>query len=154
MNEILDENDKLQKDNKNLKKDYNKLKEIYNKIKKENENTEKNEILNKNKNYIFPTKSFYKNDSNYYLNSIIQSFLHISELDSYFLNEYPGNCIILKQNNKNNSSKGEISSAFYNLVKNMCEDKDDKEDNTFLDKNNNNKRRNTWISSLKKIMNI
>ena len=145
MNEILDVNDKLQKENKSIIEYYNKLEELYNQLKIENNNLKNNKILNANIKYIFPTKSFYKNDSNYYLNSIIQSLLHISELDNYFLNEYPKNSLIFKQKNKNNTTKGEISSAFYNLVKNICEEESDKEDKTLYIKNNK-KRRNTCIS--------
>ena len=52
-----------------------------------------------------------------YMNATLQCLLHVSELISYFLNEYLNDFKKLNEKNKNVPSHGNISKAFYELVK-------------------------------------
>ena len=51
------------------------------------------------------------------MNSTLQCLIHINDLVSYFLNEFPKDCNLLKEKNKNATTKGNISKAFYELIK-------------------------------------
>ena len=82
-------------------------------------------LNNLNLKYFFPNKGFCNIESTFYMNSIIQCLVHISELDIYFLNEYPDDSLALKKKNINIESGGEISLAFYNIIKYLYENKDD-----------------------------
>ena len=55
------------------------------------------------------------------MNSILQFLLHIEELNNYFLNVYPNDCLALKRKNEHIKSKGDISLSFYNIVKYIYE---------------------------------
>ena len=70
------------------------------------------------------------------MSSIIQLLIHICELDLYFLNEYPKDSLVLKQKNKNNSTEGRISAAFYKLIKNIYKNMDEKYNNNSYNINN------------------
>ena len=63
-------------------------------------------------NYIFPKKFLINIDSSLNINSILQCLAYISELNLYFLNEYPIDSLALKRKNNNIKSKGELSSSF------------------------------------------
>ena len=137
---------KLKKEYNNLNEEYNKLKKEINKEKNNNSKNEnrardilkitirnfskrKNEqkkhfYSNLNINYFFPNKEFCGIDSTFYMNSIIQCLVHISELGIYFLNEYPDDSLTLRKRNINSESRGEVSLALYNIIKYLYENKD------------------------------
>ena len=50
------------------------------------------------------------------MNAILQFLIHIPELSSYFLNEYPKDKDILKLKNPNSLTKGDLSDAYYNVI--------------------------------------
>ena len=77
-------------------------------------NNEKQEYLKPK--YIFPIKGLDNIGSTCYMNSTLQCLLHVSELVNYFLYEYNNDKNILKNKNKNSSTFGEISDAFYELI--------------------------------------
>jgi ubiquitin C-terminal hydrolase len=60
-------------------------------------------------------------------NSILQCLLHIDEFISYFLNKFPKDIGLLKEKNKNVKTNGNISQTLYKLIKELYEEKDDKE---------------------------
>ena len=67
--------------------------------------------------YYFHLKGLNNIGSTCYMNATLQCLLHVSELISYFLNEYPNDFKKLNEKNKNVPSHGNISKAFYELVK-------------------------------------
>ena len=58
------------------------------------------------------------------MNSVLQCLLHVSELIYYFLNVYPKDCILLKENNNDISTQGNISKVFYELIISVYPEKD------------------------------
>ena len=82
----------------------------------------KHQILKINIKYFFPKKGLYNIDSSFYMNAILQCLLHVSELVAYFINEYQNDYINLKKKNKDVETKGELSEAFYKLVKGVVEE--------------------------------
>jgi ubiquitin C-terminal hydrolase len=56
------------------------------------------------------------------MNATLQCLLHVSELTVYFLREYPNDKKNLNEKNKLIESHGQLSNAFYELVKGVCED--------------------------------
>ena len=72
--------------------------------------------------YYFPKKGLYNIGSTCYMNATLQCLLHVSELVAYFLNEYKNDYLNLMKKNKYVESKGNISEAFYNLVKGVIDD--------------------------------
>lgn len=110
---------------KKLKKKYDKLNEKYHILQLYYDKMYyiniRNNSLNKNINnekqvpiinYIFPKKFLINIDSSLNINSILQCLAYISELNLYFLNEYPIDSLALKRKNNNIKSKGELSSSF------------------------------------------
>ena len=71
--------------------------------------------------YLFPKKGL-NNMGNNHINAILQCLLHISELNVYFLNDYPNDKNNLNEKNKSYETQGQVSNAFYELVKGVCED--------------------------------
>ena len=123
------QNNKLN-DNKNIfksdfQKELNKNNEIVN-----NNNNNIN-IFNKNENqiniiqnqniinnkYFFPLVGLSNVGSTCFMNAILQCLIHTPELSNYFLNEYPKDKNQLNERNKNAQSKGEISEAYYEIIK-------------------------------------
>ena len=89
----------------------------------ENLNLLSNSLITENQQkYYFPEKGLYHIDGTYYMNATLQCFLHVSELDAYFLNEYKNDYLNLLKKNKDLETKGNISEAFYNLVKGVISD--------------------------------
>ena len=159
------EYDNLKEQFDNLTKEYNDLKEENNQYEKELNKATKNKIISKNKtdknnfknksntsinytfnnnfdekrnenmNYLFSTKNVHENNSISYMNSTIQMLIHDSELAIYFLNEYPKDSLVLKQRNINNSTEGKISAAFYNIIENLYEYIDDKDNKNSINSN-------------------
>ena len=153
------EYDNLNEQFNDLKEKYRALKDENNQYKKELNKAKKNKIMSNNKTdkdifknhvsvsidfplnnafnekrninmeYLITTKSLHKNNSTLYMNSIIQSLIHVNELDIYFLDKYPKDFILFKRKNKNNSREGKISTIFYNIIKNAYEYVDDKDNN-------------------------
>ena len=72
--------------------------------------------------YYFPEKGLKNIGSTCYMNATLQCLLHVSELVAYFLNEYKNDYLNLMKKNKYVESKGNISEAFYNLVKGVIDD--------------------------------
>ena len=66
--------------------------------------------------YYFLGKGLSNIGSTYYMNAILQCFLHISELIDYFLNYYPKESLNLGKINNKIKSQGILSKAFYELV--------------------------------------
>ena len=128
INRINKSNDKNNK-NDNNKSDNNN--NINNYIIENYININNNNIINNNYNnsfnnnnnqgyvkpkYIFPIKGLDNIGSTCYMNSTLQCLLHVSELVNYFLYEYKNDKDTLKNKNKNSSTLGKISEAFYELV--------------------------------------
>ena len=72
--------------------------------------------------YYFPKKGLYNIGSTCYMNATLQCLLHVSELVAYFINEYKNDYINLKRKNKDVETEGELSEAFYKLVKGVVEE--------------------------------
>ena len=72
-----------------------------------------NEIYNT---YFFPLIGLNNVGSTCFMNAILQFLIHIPELSSYFLNEYPKDKDILKLKNPNSLTKGDLSDAYYNVI--------------------------------------
>ena len=70
-----------------------------------------------NQKYFFPEKGLHNLGSTSYMNANLQCLLHVCELLAYFLNEYPNDAVNLRKKNKDVESQGNISKAFYDLVK-------------------------------------
>ena len=66
------------------------------------------------------------------MNAALQCLLHVSELTLYFLREYPNDKSNLKEKNKYIESQGQISNAFYELVKGVCKDDLEKMDSNVV----------------------
>ena len=90
-----------------------------------NINDQKQNILfnnfSNNSNYLFPKKGL-TNMGYKHMNATFQCLLHVSELNIYFLNNYPNDKNTLNEKNKSIESHGQVSDAFYELVKGVCED--------------------------------
>ena len=72
--------------------------------------------------YIFPIKGLKNISNTYYMNSILQCLLHVSELTIYFIDEYPKDLNELSKINKNVPTRGDISRTYYNLVQGVKAD--------------------------------
>ena len=97
-------------------------------INNQNQNNINNKALNNLLNnfssnliYLFPKKGL-NNIGHTHINSTLQCLLHVSELTVYFLNRYPKDKNNLNKKNKSIESHGQISNAFYELVREVCED--------------------------------
>ena len=95
-----------------------------NNIQKNNQNiNNQNNMTNQNsQEYIFLTRGLQNIGSTCYMNATLQCLLHVSELILYFLKEYKKDYDLLRKKNKNVESLGEISEAFYGLLKGIYED--------------------------------
>ena len=71
--------------------------------------------------YIFPIKGLNNIGSNNYMNAILQCLLHVNDLVVYFIDEFPKDQKTLLNINKDASTGGDISRAFYNLIMGVCE---------------------------------
>ena len=85
-----------------------------------------------NPKYYFPLKGLNNIGSTFYMNATLQCLLHISELVEYFLTEYQNYSIILKTKNKYVESGGNLSRAFYELVKGVVLDEDNSNKSALL----------------------
>ena len=82
-----------------------------------NTNSSTNGSSNNNQNnYIFPLVGLNNVGSTCFMNATLQCLLHISELNSYFLTEYPNDHLVLNSKNASSDTKGNISLAYYNVV--------------------------------------
>ena len=66
--------------------------------------------------YIFPLIGLNNVGSTCFMNATLQCLLHISELNLYFLNEYPNDYNILRTKNSSSETMGNISLAYYNVI--------------------------------------
>ena len=71
--------------------------------------------------YIFPKRGLTNIGSTCYMNATLQCLLHVNDLILYFIDEYPKDQNTLLNINKDGSTRGDISRAFFNLVKGVCE---------------------------------
>jgi len=71
--------------------------------------------------YLFSKKGLTNIGYNH-MSVTFQCLLHVSELNIYFLNIYPKEKNTLNEKNKFVDSHGQVSDAFYELVKGVCED--------------------------------
>ena len=99
-------------------------------------NNYNNQINNININipYFFPLVGLRNVGSTCFMNATLQCLLHISELSLYFLNEFPNDCQTLKFKNKNSHAKGDISKAYYDIVKgvDLINSEKSKNNNNFM----------------------
>ena len=79
-------------------------------------NTNSNTNANMNNIYIFPLIGLNNVGSTCFMNATLQCLLHVSELNLYFLNEYPKDYQVLNIKNSSSESKGYISLAYFNVV--------------------------------------
>ena len=81
-----------------------------------NNQQQNNNDINMNNLYLFPIVGLYNVGSTCFMNATLQCLLHISELNSYFLTEYPKDFKTLNYKNSSADTKGFISLAYYNVV--------------------------------------
>jgi ubiquitin carboxyl-terminal hydrolase 8 len=76
------------------------------------------EIQNlKNCQYVFFEKGLNNIGSTCFMNATLQCLIHVNELVLYFINIYPKDSNGLNKINKNVDSRGQISKAFFNVIK-------------------------------------
>ena len=85
-----------------------------------NNNTQNNSVSNLN--YYFPLKGLRNIGSTCYMNATLQCLIHSYELYAYFLNEYPNDSVNLEKKNKHVDSEGNLSRAFYNIIRELQRD--------------------------------
>ena len=121
------EKEKIEKDSEKKEEESEEINIIINN--KENElginfsfnNTSINNINNNivQQNYFFPLVGLINVGSTGFMNATLQFLLHVSELSNYFLYEYPKDKNFLKSNCKNILTKGDLSNAYYEVVKSV-----------------------------------
>ena len=84
-----------------------------------NSNIQQNQM---NQSYHFPLKGLNNIGSTCYMNATLQCLLHISELVYYFLTEYQKDSPSLRKKNQDIESKGNISEAFFQIIKGVLSD--------------------------------
>ena len=103
-----------------------------NQINQNNNNNQNTNIIPQNPQqnikYYFSEKGLNNIGSTCYMNATLQCLLHINELVDYFLNSYKNEYINLKKINKYAESQGNLSNAFYELVKGVESNDDDNND--------------------------
>jgi len=96
-----------------------------------NNNTNSNII---NYNYIFPLVGLNNVGSTCFMNATLQCLLHISELNSYFIDEYPKDYQTLNTKNISSDSKGNISMAYFYVVQGVYTKANEYSNNTYMNK--------------------
>ena len=81
-----------------------------------NNNNNNNTNMNMNNIYIFPLVGLNNVGSTCFMNATLQCLLHISELNSYFINEYPNDFKVLANKNASAETHGNIAMAYFNVV--------------------------------------
>ena len=88
------------------------------------------------------------------MNSTLQCLLHVSEIFNYFLYEYKNDKDNLKNKNKNSSTFGEISDAFYELVIRVNSNNNNESKSDISSSNNSSLKTKSHIFSLSRIKNF
>ena len=104
-------NNQIQNQNQNQNKINN-----YNYNSNNNQNNSNNNASMNNTIYIFPLIGLNNVGSTCFMNATLQCLLHISELNLYFLNEYPNDHNLLRTKNSSCETMGNISLAYYNVI--------------------------------------
>ena len=111
--------EKREQENKNLNININESKNELGKSNSINDINNFNNININDQKYFFPLVGLINIGSTSFMNATLQCLLHISELSNYFLYEYPKDKSFLKSNCKNTPTKGDLSNAYYEVVKSV-----------------------------------
>ena len=98
---------------------YSKVAIFNEKIQQNNNNPNETNFKNNIQNNPFYLIGLVNIGSNCFMNATLQCLLHIPELNLYFLNEYPNDKNTLNKINIESETKGELSQAYYNVLKNV-----------------------------------
>ena len=104
------------KNNANNQNNQNQINNYYNQNNKGDGRDKYNNAPMNNTIYIFPLIGLNNVGSTCFMNATLQCLLHISELNLYFLNEYPNDYNILRTKNSSSETMGNISLAYYNVI--------------------------------------
>ena len=69
--------------------------------------------------FYFPITGLNNIGSTCFMNATLQCLIHVPELSLYFLNEYPKDKEVLNNKNIMTKTKGQLSEAYYEVVKNV-----------------------------------
>ena len=104
------------KNNANNQNNQNQINNNYNQNNTGDDRDKYNNAPMNNTIYIFPLIGLNNVGSTCFMNATLQCLLHISELNLYFLNEYPNDYNILRTKNSSSETMGNISLAYYNVI--------------------------------------
>ena len=91
----------------------------------------KSEYLTQIKKYFFSKIGLTNNGQYFYMNANLQCLIHVSDLIDYYLDDYEKDFSKLKENNKKIKSQGNISKAFFELIKGVINYEEMSNDNAY-----------------------